>query len=275
MKTGKLGRITIVLGCVIILFIIVRLMVIPSLLTQEVGSQHLEKNIMPASKVPDFAKLGTISEKKRAFFDYLKPLVHQQNAIISDERLFLFSIRSELLQDRELTAAEEFRLNQITEKYQFTLRSLNPAIINTLLERVDTIPEPLVLIQAAKESGWGSSRFAREGFNFFGQWCYKKGCGLVPRSRTQGLSHEVAVFSSVEGSVAAYMRNLNTNAAYQLLRKIRTDLRAQGKVPTANQLVYGLVNYSERQQAYINELLSLLKHNKKYLVENYEHKPAV
>lgn len=274
MKTGKLGRITIVLGCVIILFVIVRLMFIPSLLTDDRGSQKLEKNAVPASSIPDFAKMATVSEKKRAFFNYLSPLVHQQNAIISDERQFLFSIRSELTQGRTLTEAEAFRLKQITEKYQFTLRSLTLPIIDSLLVRVDTIPEPLVLIQAAKESGWGSSRFAREGFNFFGQWCYKKGCGLIPRSRTQGLSHEVAVFPSVEASVAAYMRNLNTNAAYQLFRKMRADLRSQGETPAAKQLVYGLINYSERQQAYINELLSLLRHNKKYLVENYEFKPA-
>ncbi|WP_299005807.1 glucosaminidase domain-containing protein [uncultured Shewanella sp.] len=274
MKTGKLGRITIVLGCVIILFVIVRLMFIPSLLIEEPRSQKLEKNAVPVSSIPDFAKMATVSEKKRAFFHYLSPLVHQQNAIINDERQFLFSIRSELTQGRSLTEAEEFRLNQITEKYQFTLRSLTLPIIDSLLVRVDTIPEPLVLIQAAKESGWGSSRFAREGFNFFGQWCYKKGCGLIPRSRTQGLSHEVAVFSSVEASVAAYMRNLNTNAAYQSFRKIRADLRSQGETPTAKELVYGLINYSERQQAYINELLGLLRHNKKYLVDNYETKPA-
>ncbi|WP_298774206.1 glucosaminidase domain-containing protein [uncultured Shewanella sp.] len=274
MKTGKLGRITIVLGCVIILFVIVRLMFIPSLLIQEQGAQKLEKNAVPASNIPDFAKMTKVSEKKAAFFNYLSPLVHQQNAIIGDERQFLLSIRSELSQGRSLTEAEEFRLNQITEKYQFTLRSLTIPIINALLVRVDTIPEPLVLIQAAKESGWGSSRFAREGFNFFGQWCYKKGCGLIPRSRSQGLSHEVAVFPSVEASIAAYMRNLNTNAAYQLFRKIRSESRSKGETPTANQLVYGLINYSERQQAYINELLSLLRHNKKYLVDNYESKPA-
>ncbi|MCL1123754.1 glucosaminidase domain-containing protein [Shewanella surugensis] len=275
MKTGKLGRITIVLGCVIILFVVVRLIFIPSLSTKEGGSQKLTKNATQANKIPNFADMATISEKKRAFFRYLNPLVHQQNAIISDERQFLFSIRTELAQGRTLTTAEEFRLNQITEKYQYTLRSLNQQTLNALLIRVDIIPDPLVLIQAAKESGWGSSRFAREGFNFFGQWCYKKGCGLVPRSRSQGLSHEVAVFSSVEASVAAYMRNLNSNAAYSLFRKIRADLREKGETPIADQLVYGLINYSERQQAYINELLSLLRHNKKYLVENHEQKPAV
>lgn len=274
MKTGKLGRITIVLGCVIILFVVVRLIFIPSLLTKEGGSQKLTKNTMQANNIPDFAKMATISEKKQAFFRYLSPLVHQQNAIINDERQFLFSIRSELAQGRELTEAEEFRLNQVTDKYQYTLRSLNQQTLNELLSRVDTIPDALVLVQAAKESGWGSSRFAREGFNFFGQWCYKKGCGLVPRSRSQGLSHEVAVFSNVEASVAAYMRNLNSNAAYRLFRKIRADLRAKGETPTAKLLVYGLINYSERQQAYINELLSLLQHNKKYLVDNHEQKPA-
>lgn len=141
--------------------------------------------------------------------------------------------------------------------------------------RVDTIPENMVLIQAANETGWGSSRFAREGMNFFGQWCFKKGCGLVPQSRTKGLSHEVAVFKSVDDSVGAYMRNLNSNAAYGLLRSIRADLRAQGKPVKAEDLVYGLMHYSERQEAYIDELLEMLRHNNQYLVENNEQRPAV
>jgi Bax protein len=132
-----------------------------------------------------------------------------------------------------------------------------------------------VLIQAANETGWGNSRFAREGLNFFGQWCFRKGCGLVPQSRSDGLSHEVAVFKTVEDSVASYMRNLNSNAAYSLFRSIRADMRAENQEPSADKLVYGLVNYSERQEAYIDELLEMLRQNQPYLVENNEKIPAV
>ena len=76
-------------------------------------------------------------------------------------------------------------------------------IINELILRVDVIPVSLALAQAANESAWGTSRFALEGNNVFGQWCYKKGCGIVPAERRSGATHEVKSFTSVERSVQA------------------------------------------------------------------------
>lgn len=83
------------------------------------------------------------------------------------------------------------------------------------------------------------------------------------------------MYDSVEDSVASYMKNLNSNAAYALFRSIRADMRAENKEPSADKLVYGLVNYSERQEAYIDELLEMLRHNQQYLVGNNEKKPSV
>ncbi|MDR8523875.1 glucosaminidase domain-containing protein [Shewanella fidelis] len=274
MKTGKLGIFTIAIGLVIVVLLWLKAVFIPS---QEQNEQQLGKavkNIAVANAVPDFAAIKVVSDKKKAFFDFLRPSIRHQNAIIQDERNFLISIRSQIVSDKKLTEADEFRLQQISEKYQYTLRSLTLANIDTLLVRVDVIPEEMVLIQAANETGWGTSRFAREGLNFFGQWCFRKGCGLVPQSRTEGLSHEVALFKTVEDSVASYMRNLNSNAAYSLLRSIRADLRAQNKTPRAQDLVYGLINYSERQEAYIDELLEMLRHNQRFLVDNNEKTTA-
>nr|WP_237732818.1 glucosaminidase domain-containing protein [Shewanella schlegeliana] len=265
---------TIALGLVLGLLLVVRLVFIPS---SEEQAQPLGKAVINeeiANVVPDFAAIKDVSEKKRAFFDFLRPSIKHQNAIIQGERDFLIEIKKQLINGKELTEADEFRLQQISEKYQYTLRSLTLNNIDTLLERVDIIPEQMVLIQAANETGWGSSRFAKEGLNFFGQWCFRKGCGLVPQSRTEGLSHEVALFKTVEDSVASYMRNLNSNAAYSLLRSIRADLRAQNKTPQAQDLVYGLINYSERQEAYIDELLEMLRQNQRFLVDNNEKTTA-
>ncbi|ABZ76768.1 Bax protein, putative [Shewanella halifaxensis HAW-EB4] len=275
MKTGKVGLFTIALGLVITLILLVRLVLVPGSEDQIQSLGKAVKNTEIASVVPDFAAISDVSEKKRAFFAFLKPSIKHQNAIIQDERDFVIGIRNQIVNNKELTEADEFRLQQISEKYQYTVRSLNIGNIDTLLTRVDIIPEEMVLIQAANETGWGSSRFAREGLNFFGQWCFRKGCGLVPQSRTEGLSHEVALFKTVEDSVASYMRNLNSNAAYSLLRSIRADLRAQNKTPSAQDLVYGLINYSERQEAYIDELLEMLRQNQRFLVDNNEKTTAV
>ncbi|MGS0680621.1 glucosaminidase domain-containing protein [Shewanella sp. 125m-7] len=275
MKTGKVGLFTIALGLVIALILLVRLVFVPVTENEVTSLGKAVKNAETASAVPDFAAIADVKEKKLTFFAFLKPSIKHQNAIIQDERDFLVAIRNQIVNHKELTEADEFRLQQISEKYQYTLRSLTIANIDTLLVRVDVIPEEMVLIQAANETGWGTSRFAREGLNFFGQWCFRKGCGLVPQSRTQGLSHEVALFKTVEDSVASYMRNLNSNAAYSLLRSIRADLRTQNKTPSAQDLVYGLINYSERQEAYIDELLEMLRQNQRFLVDNNEKTTAV
>ncbi|WP_299804875.1 glucosaminidase domain-containing protein [uncultured Shewanella sp.] len=274
MKTGKVGLFTIALGLVIALLLFIRLVFIPANEEQASVLGKAIQNIEVASAVPDFAAIKDVSEKKRQFFEFLRPSIKHQNALIQGERDFLIATRNQIINGKSLTEADEFRLQQISEKYQYTLRSLTIKNIDTLLVRVDVIPEEMVLIQAANETGWGTSRFAREGLNFFGQWCFRKGCGLVPQSRTDGLSHEVALFKTVEDSVASYMRNLNSNAAYSLLRSIRADLRAENKTPRAQDLVYGLINYSERQEAYIDELLEMLRQNQRFLVGNNEKTTA-
>jgi Bax protein len=275
LKTGKLGSFTLALALVILSVLALRVYLIPSLKTAEQTSAPLIKNQLGISLIPDFSSIGNVSDKKQAFFDFLRPAVQKQNSIIAEERKFLEQVQKHLQNQHQLNDAEQYRIQRLAEKYQYAMRAIDSDSINKLLRRVDVIPESMVLIQAANETGWGSSRFAREGLNFFGQWCFKKGCGLVPQSRSEGMSHEVAVFKSVDDSVASYMRNLNSNAAYSLFRSIRADLRSQQEPLTAEKLVYGLVNYSERQEAYIDELLDMLRHNEEYLVENHVEKTAV
>lgn len=275
MKTGRVAKLTVSLSLVIVTLILLRLIFIKTDDTDKNTLGKLIQNEQAMSLIPDFESIANVAQKKQAFFDYLRPAIRHQNAIISDERYFLLRSSQHLEDGLTLTAAEHYRIEQIANKYQYSLRSINKKTLGELLIRADIIPESLVLIQAANETGWGSSRFAKQGLNFFGQWCFRKGCGLVPQSRTVGKSHEVAVFDSVADSVASYMKNLNSNAAYSLLRSIRADLRAQDKLPVADQLVYGLVNYSERQEAYIDELLEMLRQNKQYLVENHEERPSV
>ncbi|WP_076411554.1 glucosaminidase domain-containing protein [Shewanella sp. UCD-KL12] len=275
MKAGRVARVTVSLSLVIVTFILLKVLFIDSVKTEQGTVGKLIENEQAMSLIPDFESISSVSEKKQTFFNYLRPSIRHQNAIIMDERAFLQRSLQHLIDGLVLTDAELYRIEEIANKYQFSSRSFNEKTLQELLVRTDIIPESMVLIQAANETGWGSSRFAKQGLNFFGQWCFRKGCGLVPQSRTSGKSHEVAKFDSVEASVASYMRNLNSNAAYSLLRSIRADLRAQGKLPAADQLVYGLINYSERQEAYIDELLEMLRQNKRYLVENHEERPSV
>ena len=274
LKNGKIGKFTIAIGAVLVIIYGFRVHFLPTSLNEVEELVLVPKNKTNTTVIPNFSEIKDIPTKKKAFFDFLRPAIKQQNEQIYKERKFLISVKKFLTSGNTLDDATQFKVTQLAKKYQLSYRRFDANTIDKLLKRVDTIPSALVLVQAANESGWGSSRFAREGLNFFGQWCYRKGCGLVPSSRTDGLTHEVTIFSSVEDSIASYMRNLNSNAAYSLFRSIRYDTRKQGKVPNAAELVYGLVNYSERQEAYIDELLDMLRHNKKYLVQNNVKKSA-
>jgi len=221
------------------------------------------------SRLPDFAAISDVREKKRAFFAFIRPGVSSANRQIALKRQFLLDIALQISQQSlsfdELSPGEIARIQGIAREFKIRQSVNTPALLNKLLSRVDIIPNELVMVQAANESGWGTSRFARLGLNFFGQWCFTKGCGLVPAARNEEASHEVEVFDSVDASIASYLRNLNTHAAYAHLRAIRADLRRNNLEVKAEHLAPGLLNYSQRQQDYVIELLQMLNHNKAYL----------
>jgi Bax protein len=217
--------------------------------------------------VPVFSEYDDLSQKKRAFFAYLQPEIQRQNSIILKEREMVFALQDVILQHQIFNQPQQKVFDNLLKKYQFTgdeKLSLEQTL-KMLTVRVDTIPEALILVQAANESGWGVSRFAQQGYNFFGLWCFKKGCGFVPKRRDDDAVHEVARFRDLSHAVMTYMRNLNRHYAYKDLRLIRQKLRQTNKPASAVALAAGLSRYSERGQEYIDELLSMLRVNKKYM----------
>ncbi|SMF60987.1 Uncharacterized FlgJ-related protein [Alteromonadaceae bacterium Bs31] len=119
----------------------------------------------------------------------------------------------------------------------------------------------MALAQAANESSWGRSRFAIEGHNYFGQWCFKSACGFVPKHRPSEAKHEVRRFSSTRQSVAAYLFNINSHEAYKNLRQLRADLRSSKQPLSGIALAQGLGKYSERGDEYITELREMIRVN--------------
>ncbi|MBY5991619.1 glucosaminidase domain-containing protein [Ferrimonas balearica] len=219
----------------------------------------------PRSLQPDFDAYTDVQEKKSAFFNFLRPLIEAENAKIAEQRQFVLAARTRVANGAGLSEAEAAHLSSLADEYGYEIRALTPEALDDLLERVDEIPAAMVMIQAANETGWGSSRFAREGLNYFGQWCFRKGCGLVPNQRQGGMNHEVARFDSVQASVASYLKNLNTNPAYRELRGLRHQLRVEGLPVHAEDLIPGLIRYSERKDAYVAELMQMLSQNEQYL----------
>jgi Bax protein len=220
------------------------------------------------TQLPDFGSITNVTEKKQAFFNYLRPYIEQQNQAILEQRDFLKQVQSSLNQASSLSKADQSRLNKIARQYRFTTDDWDPQQVGQLLSQVDIIPVRLVLVQAANESGWGTSRFAKQANNLFGQWCFTQGCGVVPTKRSAGMTHEVAKFDSVGDSVGSYVNNLNSNQAYSRFRELRASLRAQSLTPTAEQLIHGLGNYSERKDDYINDILNMLRQNEALLANS-------
>jgi len=215
------------------------------------------------SDVPDFAAISDVNAKKTAFFNYLQPAFDVVTTEVLAERALLTTWQTKAT----LTSDEQAQLQAMADMYKVTADT-DQQVIATLLAQVDVIPEELVFSQSANETGWGTSRFAKEGHNFFGQWCFSKGCGIVPNQRDQGAAHEVASFDSIEASVRSYFRNINRNQSYLPLRDIRTELRASGQTINACALAAGLINYSERKEAYITEIRAMIRHNRKFWRNN-------
>lgn len=238
-------------------------------IAEENSSILLDFNLpAPNPKFADFASFQDVRQKKMAFFSSLAPLVVYENTRINWQRQQLISAQELLNQgkDNQLSAKDLALLDEITSSYSASW-PLTEADFNQLLVKVQPIPEDLVLVQAANESAWGTSRFAKQANNFFGQWCFTQGCGLVPLQRGAGQKHEVRKFANPLESVSSYMNNLNTHRAYAGLRTARNNLSSKQQQVTGANLAPSLLKYSERGQAYVNELQSMLKVNKNLIAE--------
>ena len=223
-----------------------------------------------AESVPDFASMKDVKQKKRAFFEYIYPLLVVANNAVLEKRKKLGQIQADLNAGDKLTTGELEFLTAISEEY--SLKPKDPASkqnVDKLLRAVDYVPPALALAQSANESAWGTSRFANEGNNFFGQWCFKKGCGIVPARRDAGSKHEVRKFASTQGSVSAYVKNINTGRAYSSLRSVRAKARGKNAMLTGHDLAAGLVKYSARGQEYVKEIRSMIRTNK---LKKYDEK---
>lgn len=208
---------------------------------------------------PDFKAISDIATRKAAFFDFLAPLVERENRRMLKQRKQLADIARHA-GSGDLTDKDEKQLAEWSAEYDVEEGPLEQTL-DRLDRRINVIPTAMVLAQAASESAWGTSRFARQGNNYFGQWCFSAGCGIVPKRRKEGAVHEVTRFDSVSDSIRAYFHNINTHSAYHSLRLLRQEKTAQGESLSGYELVGKLRSYSERGAPYIEELRTLIRSN--------------
>lgn len=210
--------------------------------------------------LPDFAAIRDVKEKKKAFFGFMKPFVVEVNTEILALRQFVLKF-----DPNNSKPAEQKKLIALAKKYRVKDTEDLAAVKDRLINRVDIIPVDLVLMQAANESGWGTSRFALEANNLFGQWCFRKGCGVIPSGRPAGKTYEVRKFKTPADSIRSYFHNLNTGHAYKDLRQLRRKNREINESLDPYLIAEGLLPYSTRREAYVEEIQHMLRINKKYI----------
>lgn len=212
-------------------------------------------------EIPDFASYKDVNAKKQDFFDFILPMIREANQQVLRERASIVAIATKLDTGKSLATAERQTLSEALKRYRVTDGVIASHHIDELLRRMDVVPASLILAQAANESAWGTSRFARDAYNFFGIWCFEPGCGIAPAARDAGKVHEVKRFDRVDDGVAYYLHTINTHPAYATLRQIRADLRAENERLSGIALAGGLERYSERGQEYIREIRSMISYN--------------
>ena len=206
--------------------------------------------------------LDFLSQSKKDFVKTLLPLISYQNQNILLERSKLEELRDSLTNNNTLLKTDLKFLNKISKKYRIKSDNKHKYdLVNELLNRVDIIPNSIVLAQAANESGWGTSRFAREYNALFGEYTYDYSDGVVPLLREKGEKHLVKTFTSVDKSVQSYFNNLNSHYAYEDFREVREIMREKNNFSNIKLLVEELDSYAADIN-YITTINAIIDANK-------------
>jgi Bax protein len=205
-------------------------------------------DLLPA----EIKSIENTRERKELFIQIILPLILEENKKIRLERKTLFSI----LNKNNNSEEEKNWLKSKFKQYGVTNRDLA-----TLKIRMDEVPVSLAIAQAAKETGWGTSRFAQEGNALFGQWTYS-GDGIKPAGSDSEDTHKVMKFKILKASVRAYQRNLNTHKSYREFRKVRAIQRDVFGTLNSIELVNYLDKYAETGKEYIKILKKIIEQNK-------------
>jgi Bax protein len=212
------------------------------------------------AQLPDFGAIPSVTDRKTRFFAFLRPVVEAENARLRQQRERVLRLRNRLSAGAQLAETDRAWLDEMAQRYRVDADA-PLAQARLLSRRVDVIPASLALAQAALESAWGTSRFARKANNLFGLWCNTPGCGLVPKERPEGQSYEVEAFDDVGAAFRSYMNDLNAHPAYKPLRDIRARLRNAGQPITGRALAAGLIHYAAIGEQYVEHIRGVIRRN--------------
>ena len=217
----------------------------------DVRKKKLVKPIALTLLPAEIKMIESVKKRKEFFIQIVLPLILEENKNIKLDRKRLFSI----INKSNNTKSEKQWLEKKYKQYGVPSKDLS-----ILKRRMDVVPVSLALAQAAKETGWGTSRFAQQGNALFGQWTWS-GEGLKPKDAEKNEGHKVMKFNVLQASVRAYQRNINTHSSYEEFRLARAKLRDLGEPLDSIILSAYLNKYAETGNEYVKVLQKIIQQN--------------
>ena len=218
---------------------------------KDVREKKLVKPVALTLLPQEIRMIESTKKRKEFFIQIVLPLILKENNNIRLDRKRLFTI---------INKSNNTKLEIKWLKKKFKQYGIKSNDLSILKIRMDEVPVSLALAQAAKETGWGTSRFAQEGNALFGQWTWS-GEGLKPKDSDKNEGHKVMKFNVLQASVRAYQRNLNTHSSYKNFRKARAELRDADKELDSLVLAQYLNNYAETGEKYVEVLQKIIEQN--------------
>jgi Bax protein len=219
---------------------------------KDVRNNKLVKPVSLSLLPNEMKMIENTKKRKELFIQIILPLIIQENNNIRFDRkkLFLVLNKSNNSKNEKLWLEKKFKQYGVANKD-----------LSTLKIRMDEIPTSIAIAQAAKETGWGTSRFALEGNALFGQWTWS-GEGIKPAGADDDTKHKVMKFKVLQASVKAYHRNLNTHSSYRNFRRARAESRDRDKELDSIELSEHLDQYAETGKKYVEILQQIIRQNR-------------
>tara|TARA_B100001121_G_C18661745_1_gene609217 strand:+ start:548 stop:1630 length:1083 start_codon:yes stop_codon:yes gene_type:complete len=218
----------------------------------DVRKKKLVKPVALTLLPAEIKMIENVKKRKEFFIQIILPLILEENKNINLDRKRLFNI----INKSNNSNLEKKWLEKKYKQYGVPSKDLS-----ILKRRMDIVPVSLAIAQAAKETGWGTSRFAQQGNALFGQWTWS-GEGLKPKESDKNAGHKVMRFNVLQASVRAYQRNINTHSSYEDFRLARAKLRDLGKPLDSIILSSYLDKYAETGNQYVKVLQKIIQQNK-------------
>ena len=202
---------------------------------------------------PDFSNIKDVKQKKQMFIQYIQKSIDNANKVIQDQKYDITAIRIAYDKNHKLDIQQDKILNKYIEYYNI---QRNIDINNQLDElniRIGTVPRSITLAQAILESGWGTSRFAKDNNNYYGIHCFTKNCGI----KASGADVYLEEFNSINQSTLGYYKMVNTGGSFTEFRNMRIN-----KNKTDIDILNTLNTYSELESnEYPERLLQIINQN--------------